>query len=984
MPADHKFVTKYALTSEEREGLTTAQAEAYQNAPLPDGGFNELPVITVSKWKILFLQFTGTMPYMLEVAFVIAACVEDWKDVGIIGAMLLANGFLGFKEELECLEALEALTQNMETKVTVQRDGLGQSLNTRLLVPGDIIMLLGGLQVPADVDWCEGDQLMVNTAALTGEGIDRKYPSDEYGSFIQCGCTVSSGEAYGIVRKIGMQTEIGSTAAEIQKDKAKGKVLSVFEDRVLSAVTIIIIVACVITLCIFLVQGIKYHEFNKTYYKKDLLTCLSIVIAAIPIALPIVLNVTMSLGAAKMATHYSAVVTNIPALQDIASMSVLCSDKTGTLTTAKMTINPDMVWCNENQTPKDVALFAMLASSRDKKEDAVDRTVVKYFDKLFGSNALAMTADYTKIGGMGFNPIYKRVTVDLTHPKLGKLKIAKGLATKVVDTSDGGVDDAEEQWKCRDHEKIMAQVKVEDKRLSSSGYKTLGVAVKIGEKPWEFCGILPMMDPPRADSAETVRKLGTAGIKVKMITGDHLNIAIETSRQIGMGKRIFPGSDVRQGSMASKQNILEADGFAQVLPSDKREVVEVLKRHHGLVVGMTGDGVNDAPALSAAQCGVAVDDATDAAKNAAAIILMSPGLSAIYYGVVESRRIFRKLKSYVVYRFAASIQIVAVLTVLVFASNCAIDPTYIILLALFNDLTMLPISYDAQSASSKPENPDVNKLLLTSFVLGMCETFCSLLFAYAAGPSQMFNSPVNINQCYNNEINPDNAPATSKSIQGAIWLQMFIAAEILIFSARAPSWFNLFLAPSNYLIVSVLGGCIIASGMSMISFFGALKSSDIALIWIYDILCLIVIDAIKVKLFQFMGEHTETLPDEAYVPCVEEAEDDEELNAMNEGLADADKMTTRQSAAANRMTQDSINMNERLSHMDPNAARQSLLSGRKNSGKGSVHSPADIGRVSLSGRAGVSGAGFDTVRGSLVSTSGSLRPNTPAVRNAGH
>ena len=487
-----------------------------------------------------------------------------------------------------------------------------------------------------------------------------------------------------------------------------------------------------------------------------------------------------------------------------------------------------------------------------------------------------------------------------------------------------------------------------------------------------------LSDQPYPNSTDT----GTAGIKVKMITGDHLNIAIETSRQIGMGKRIFPGSEVRQGSMASKQNILDADGFAQVLPSDKREVVEVLKKHHGLVVGMTGDGVNDAPALSAAQCGIAVDDATDAAKNAAAIILMAPGLSAIYYGVVESRRIFRKLKSYVVYRFAASIQIVAVLTVLVFASNCAIDPTYIILLALFNDLTMLPISYDNQCASSRPENPDVNKLLFTSFVLGMSETFASLLFAYGAGPTQMFSVPVNINQCYNNEINPDNALPTSKSVQGAIWLQMFIAAELLIFSARAPSWFNLFMMPSPYLLVSVFGGCIVASAMTMDPFFGELKSIDIALIWVYDLICLVIIDAIKVKLFQFMGEHTETLADEEYIAAVREEEDDEELNAMNEGLEGADKMTTRQSAAANRMTQDSINANERLSSMDPNAARSSLISSRKRSG--SQQNADALTRVSISGRAGASGAGSNDMRGSLVATHGSLRPNTPAVRNAGH
>jgi H+-transporting ATPase len=319
---------------------------------------------------------------------------------------------------------------------------------------------------------------------------------------------------------------------------------------------------------------------------------------------------------------------------------------------------------------------------------------------------------------------------EYTHPKIGNITIAKGLPNKVLDTKDGTADDAADQWECQDVEKLRDIVKKTDFDFSKAGYKTLGIAVKINDGPFVFCGILPMLDPPRHDTAQTVNNLTAAGIEVKMITGDHLNIAKETARLIGMGTSIYPGEDTRIANESRNELVKVAHGFAQVLPKDKREVVLVLRNVFKAVVGMTGDGVNDAPALSAAQCGIAVDDATDAAKNAAAIILTAPGLSAIYSGVVESRRIFRKLKAYVTYRFAATIQIVMVLSTLIFASNCVINPTFVILLALFNDLTMLPIAYDQQLAGSLPENPDVLRILAVSASLGGMETFFSLLFAY--------------------------------------------------------------------------------------------------------------------------------------------------------------------------------------------------------------------------------------------------------------
>lgn len=517
----------------------------------------------------------------------------------------------------------------MEQKIATLRDGKAEQLLTRLLVPGDVVLLIGGCQVPADIEWLEGDVLSVDTAALTGEPLPRKYPSDEYGKLILCASTIRAGEAYGIVRKTGIHTEIGGANADIMKDKSEAK-MSVFEARVLLAVKIIIMISLIDVAVIFVVQGIAHGEFSGSGIKKDLLTCLSIIIAAIPVALPIILQVTMALGAGKMAREYNSVVTSLPALQDISSMTVLCSDKTGTLTTARITIHAESVWCAGSFTKQDVALYGVLASSRDKKEDAIDRSVVGHFDRVFGAAGLNLTSEYKKTRNVGFNPIYKRVLYEYSHPKIGKITIAKGLPNKVLDTSDGGVDDAADQWKVQDAEKLRAEVKRVDYEFSKAGYKTLGVVVKINDGPFVYCGILPMLDPPRHDTAQTIKNLVNSGIEVKMITGDHLNIAKETARLIGMGINIHPGESTRDATQDRNELIKHANGFAQVLPRDKREVVLVLRNIYNQVCGMTGDGVNDAPALSAAQCGIAVDDATDAAKNAAAIILTSPGLSAIY------------------------------------------------------------------------------------------------------------------------------------------------------------------------------------------------------------------------------------------------------------------------------------------------------------------------------------------------------------------
>lgn len=838
--------------ADERAGLTTAEAEALYETV----GYNELPHVEVSLYYLFFVQFTGLMPYVMEVCCILALAVQDWPDFAIVAAIVITNASLGFHEEMKAKASLDELTSKMEQKIAVLRDGKAENMLTRLLVPGDVILLVGGCSVPADVEWIEGDILAIDTAALTGEPLPRKYPSEDHGKLILAGCTVREGEAYAVVRKTGINTEVGGAQAEIMKDKSTTK-QSVFEHGVLQAVKVICLISLIDVLIIFFVQGIVRDQFF-TAVSTDILTCLSIMIAAVPVALPLVLQVTMALGAGKMAREFSAVVTSLPALQDISSMTILCSDKTGTLTTARISIIADKLWLNTGFTADDLALYGALASNRDKKEDAIDRSVIGFFDKTAPEALQNAAKEYTKTRSVGFNPIYKRVLWEYSHPVHGTVTIAKGLPIKVIDTEDGNKDDAVDQWKVEGFETLIPTVVVVDKNFSKAGYKTLGVSVKVNNGPFKFVGILPMLDPPRHDTAQTIKNLVDAGIRVKMCTGDHLNIAIETARLIGMGTNIQKGEVTRVASQTTNELIWDADGFAQVMPRDKREVVLVLRNEFKQVVGMTGDGVNDAPALSAAQCGIAVDDATDAAKNAAAIILTSPGLSAIYSAVVESRRIFRKLKSYVVYRFSATIQIVVVLTILIYVADCSINSLFIILLALFNDLSMLPVAYDSQVASAMPEKPNVPQLLIFSSTMGLIQTGLSLLWAFVSYRTFIFRSNFNIYEC-------------STQAQGGVWVQLFLSTEWLIFITRSPNFVFLSPPPSLLLFVSVFLFCFLVSILACAAgFFGKLYVSDVAIMWGYNCLCFLVLDFTKMAYFHVIHESSAILPDE--VPSGNEVE----------------------------------------------------------------------------------------------------------------
>ena len=791
-------------------------------------------------------QFMGFLPVLIELAAIVSIAVQDYTDFGIILAMLVINAVLGFHEEYKAKKSLDELSQQLESEVAVRRNGETIQLNVKELVPGDVILLVGGTIVPADTKWIKGDTVSVDTAPLTGEPIPRKYPG-EHGDVILSGTTVVGGECYGQVVRTGEDTEIGNAQKEIMADKTVA-VVSVFQKKIMLVVQILVSACFAMVIAVLLVEGLAYNGFT-TNVSQTILDALVILIASIPIALPLVLQVNMALGASHLAKEYHAVVTSLPALQDIASMSMLCSDKTGTLTTANMSIITDQIYASDGFTPDEVILYGFLCSNADKKDDPIDRAIVNAF------NDTGKSSDgYEQTEIIGFNPSVKRV---VAFVKSGDktLTIAKGLPAKILDTEAGAPDDHELQWKVDKikDKAFLKGVEETDTHLSTNGYKTIAIAVcegnarELGDAAvWKFAGLLPMLDPPREDTPATIESLHHANISVKMITGDHANVGKETSRLIGLGTNVRPGEEMRNAPTEEKNELIwDADGFAAVLPSDKREIVMILRNHFGVVTGMTGDGVNDAAALSAAQVGIAVEGATDAAKNAADLILTEPGLSPIYGAVLESRRIFARIKSYVVYRVAASLILVLTLSIVIFATSCAVDSLMIIILALLNDVSMIPVAYDNAKATTKPQLPVAKNLVLQSLFYGLIQAGLSLMFIFCMNADAELAVPIDLG-------NPTNT--CQGEARGFIWFHLVLVTELMIFSVRAPRFVLLSPPPSIYLLASVGGTCILGGLLAHFIPMWQVSGSNIGWVILFNVGAFLVMDVLKIQFRKMIGE----------------------------------------------------------------------------------------------------------------------------------
>jgi H+-transporting ATPase len=680
------------------DGLSQEEAERR----LDQYGPNALEEKKVNPILEFLSYFWGPIPWMIEVAAVLSAIDQHWADLVIIMVLLVFNAAVGFWQEHQAANAVDALKKQLALKARVKRDGQWTEMDANSLVPGDVIRLRLGDIIPADVKLAEGDYLSVDQSALTGESlpVDKKV-----GDVAYSGSVAKQGEMVALVTETGADTFFGKTARLVSEAKS----VSHFQRAVLSIGNYLIYLSLGLAAILLLVMIFRGASlFTLVQF------ALILIVAAIPVAMPAVLSVTMAIGAVDL-SKMKAIVTRLESIEEMAGMDILCSDKTGTLTQNKLTLGePALFGTGDAQS----LILAGALASKAEDRDAIDLAVIA------GLEDEGALEGYTQTQFVPFDPVRKRTEAEVKDGGGQSFKVTKGAPQVILELCHPAADVAD-----------RVNAKVDE--FARQGYRTLGVARSDGKDVWQFLGLLPLFDPPREDSADTIQRAKEHGIQVKMVTGDNTAIAKQIASKLGLGTNIrvahefFTGaSDQRKLSERAATEVEAADGFAEVFPEHKFDIVEALE-DRGHIVGMTGDGVNDAPALKQANTGVAVSGATDAARAAADLVLTAPGLSVIVQAVEEARKIFERMNSYAIYRITETIRIMffVVLAMIVF-DFYPITAVMIILLALLNDLPIMTIAYDNTWLDPKPARWDMHRVLTVATVLGLIgvvETFGMLL-----------------------------------------------------------------------------------------------------------------------------------------------------------------------------------------------------------------------------------------------------------------
>jgi H+-transporting ATPase len=667
-------------TAVDPRGLSESEA----SRRLVQFGENALVEHHVGVLERLAHFFWGPIPWMIETAAALSAALGHWSDLAIILVMLFINAGVGFWQEFKADNAIALLKQRLALKARVKRDGVWKDIEAKLLVPGDVVRVKLGNVVPADLKLIEGAYLSVDQSALTGESlpVDKKVGDEAYS-----GSIAKQGEMDGAVTATGMNTYFGKTAHLVEQ----AKTVSHFQRAVLRIGNFLILVTIGLVLVIGLAALFRHDPVLETLQFALILT-----VASIPVALPAVLSVTMAIGAERLA-KFKAIVSRLVAIEEMAGMEMLCTDKTGTLTKNELTLgDPEPM---SGSTSAALILTAMLASRRDAP-DAIDAAIMA------GASADKVLKGYKVKAFHPFDPVAKRAEAEIEYEGR-RFKVAKGAPQVIVELCEPGAD-----------ERGLIAASVD--RDAAKGFRTLGVARTDESGKWSFLGLLPLFDPPRDDCAETIATIRGMGVNIKMVTGDHEAIARQIAGQLKLGQNIVVADSVFGQNDAGEQasRIIAADGFARVFPEHKFKIVKVLQSA-GHIVGMTGDGVNDAPALKQADIGIAVSGATDAARAAADLVLTAPGLAVIATAIEEARRIFERMNSYAIYRIAETIRLLLFMTASILIFNFyPVTAIMVVLLALLNDLPIMMIAYDNAPIAPAPVRWDMARVLTIATTLG--------------------------------------------------------------------------------------------------------------------------------------------------------------------------------------------------------------------------------------------------------------------------
>jgi H+-transporting ATPase len=744
--------------------------------------------------------FWGPIPWMIEAAVILSGVVRHWPDFFIILLLLFANAVVGFWEEHSAGNAIAALKARLATKTRVKRDGKWLTPAARELVPGDVIQLKQGDIVPADARLLDGDPMSLDQSALTGESLPA---TRKPGEAVYSGSVVHRGQSSALVYATGTRTYFGKTAQLVEQVQTT----SHFQKAVMKIGNYLIILAVAMVAVII---GVAIHRGDAIL--TTLQFALVLTVAAIPVAMPTVLSVTMAVGA-RLLSKKKAIVSRLVAIEELAGVDVLCADKTGTLTQNKLTLGDP--FCVAGVTAAQVILDAALASRADN-DDTIDLAV------LAGVKDTGTLKDLQVVHFTPFDPVHKRTEASIKDKDGKTFKVTKGAPQVIMALSanaatvKGAVDKAVNDFALR-------------------GFRALGVARADGDGAWQLVGVLPLFDPPRDDARATIATALSMGVKVKMVTGDALAIARETAKKLDMGTNILDaaslGDSNKNESVAVTASIENADGFAQVFPEHKFHIIDVLQKH-GHIVGMTGDGVNDAPALKKADCGIAVSGATDAARAAASIVLTTPGLDVIIDAIKESRRIFQRMNSYAIYRIAETLRVLLFMTLAILVFNFyPVTAVMIVMLALLNDGAILSIAYDNVHYRNQPEAWNMRTVLGVSTVLGVVGVVAAFGLFYLG--ERVFHI--------------DRA-----QIQTMMYLKLSVAGHLTIFltRTRGPFWS---IRPARILWIAVLGTQIVATLIAVYGFLmPPLGWGWAGFVWGYALIWFLINDRVKLLAYRVL------------------------------------------------------------------------------------------------------------------------------------
>jgi H+-transporting ATPase len=770
------------------------------NKRIQQYGPNDIPEKKINPFVKFLRYFWGPIPWMIEAAVIMSAMINRWEDFFIILMLLLINAIVGFWQEYKADTAIELLKQKLALNARVLRDGKWTQTSSKELVPGDVVRIRLGDIVPADIKLIDGEYLSIDESALTGESLPvEKHVSD----IAYAGSIIRQGEMDALVANTGMSTYFGKTTKLVSEAKTQ----SHFQKAIIKIGNYLIVLAVLLVTLIFFVALFRHENLLDTLQFALVLT-----VAAIPVALPAVLSVTMAIGAIALAKK-EAIVSKLVSIEEMAGMDVLCADKTGTITKNELTIGD--VHPFSQFTVDDVLIFGTLAS-RAEDQDPIDNAII--------TKTLEMHADiiktYTILKFKPFDPVSKRTEVLLEDTKGNKFLVTKGAPQIILSLAI---------TKKTESDKVNETVN----SLALKGYRALGVAKTDAQNKWQFIGLIGMYDPPREDSAETIKIAESMGIDVKMITGDHTAIASEISKEVGLGPHIMTASlFLEKDDSEAQRAVQESDGFAQVFPEHKYRIVELLQ-NKGHIVGMTGDGVNDAPALKKADAGIAVAGATDAAKSAADIVLTKPGLSVIIDAIKESRKIFQRMNNYAIYRITETIRVLFFITLsIIIFGFYPITALMIVLLAILNDLPIMTIAYDNVKYSNEPEKWNMGTLLSIATFLGIIGVISSfgLLFIGV----DVFNL----------------SPAV---LQSFVYLKLSVAGHTILFAARTKGHFWT-IRPAKPLFLAVIGTQFTATIITVYGILLPAMGWGLALfVWGYALLAFVITDFLKVGFYHLLN-----------------------------------------------------------------------------------------------------------------------------------